>query len=110
MKLLFDVWSVGKMLMTSCCGLNVADWNASLPEATRPVDVAALIKCYLASLPEPLATFALYQEIRNARNSIHELRDALKKLPNANFMTLEFTTSLLLQVSQKSLVNKVVFS
>ncbi|XP_074588341.1 putative Rho GTPase-activating protein At5g61530 [Curcuma longa] len=83
------------------------DWNASLPEATRPVDVAALIKCYLASLPEPLATFNLYQEIRNARNSIHELRDALKKLPNANFMTLEFTTSLLLQVSQKSLINKM---
>ncbi|KAG6497913.1 uncharacterized Rho GTPase-activating protein At5g61530-like [Zingiber officinale] len=83
------------------------DWNASLPEATKPVDVAALIKCYLASLPEPLATFALYQEIRDARNGICELRDVLKKLPNVNYMTLEFTTSLLLQVSQKSLVNKM---
>ncbi|CAD5176003.1 unnamed protein product [Musa acuminata subsp. malaccensis] len=83
------------------------DWNGSIPEGVSPIDVAALVKCYLASLPEPLTTFALYHEIRNARSSISELRDSLKKLPNVNFMTLEFVTALLLQVSQKSLLNKM---
>ncbi|RRT48076.1 hypothetical protein B296_00031290 [Ensete ventricosum] len=83
------------------------DWNGSIPEGVSPNDVAALVKCYLASLPEPLTTFALYHEIRNARSSISELRDSLKKLPNVNYMTLEFVTALLLRVSQKSLLNKM---
>ncbi|XAR66108.1 hypothetical protein NMG60_11012193 [Bertholletia excelsa] len=81
--------------------------NASLPEGTNPVDVAALAKCYLASLPEPLTTFELYNEIRNARSSIHVMRNILKKLPTANYMTLELVTALLLRVSQKSLLNKM---
>lgn len=83
------------------------DWNASLPDGVNPVDVAALIKCYLASLPEPLTTFALYHDIRGARSSIPDMRNILKKLPNASFMTLEFVTALLLRVSQKSTVNKM---
>ncbi|KAL6989434.1 hypothetical protein U1Q18_015183 [Sarracenia purpurea var. burkii] len=83
------------------------DSNASLPEGINPIDVAALAKCYLASLPEPLTTFELYNEIRAARSSIHGMRNILKKLSTVNYMTLEFITALLLRVSQKSLLNKM---
>ncbi|KAK4838627.1 hypothetical protein QYF36_015193 [Acer negundo] len=83
------------------------DFNASLPEGVNPVDVAALAKCYLASLPEPLTTFYLYNEIKGARSSIHAMRTVLKKLPSVNYMTLEFITALLLRISQKSLLNKM---
>ncbi|KAJ4706594.1 small G protein family protein / RhoGAP family protein [Melia azedarach] len=83
------------------------DPNALLPEGVNPIDVAALAKYYLASLPEPLTTFELYNEIKGARSSIHAMRNALKKLSNANYMTLEYITALLLRVSQKSLLNKM---
>ncbi|KAL0382278.1 UNVERIFIED_CONTAM: putative Rho GTPase-activating protein [Sesamum calycinum] len=83
------------------------DPNASLPEGVNSIDVAALIKCYIASLPEPLTTFDLYDEIRNARSSINVMRNILKKLPTVNYMTLELVTALLLRVSQKSPLNKV---
>lgn len=83
------------------------DLSASLPEGANPVDVAALIKCYLASLPEPLTTFELYNEIKAARSSIRQMRNILQKLPTVNFMTLEFVTALLLRVSQKSILNKM---
>ncbi|KAF6146145.1 hypothetical protein GIB67_015583 [Kingdonia uniflora] len=83
------------------------DWTASLPEGVTPLDVAMLVKCYLASLPEPLTTFLLYHEIRSARSSIRAMRNLSKKLPNVNYMTLEFITALLLRVSQKSLLNKM---
>lgn len=91
--------------------LHVADSTASVPEGTTPVDVAALVKYYLASLPEPLTTLELYNEIRGARSSIYSMRNILKRLSSVNYMTLEFITALLLRVSQKSLLNKVgVFS
>lgn len=87
--------------------LHVADSTASVPEGTTPVDVAALVKYYLASLPEPLTTLELYNEIRSARSSIYSMRNILKRLSSVNYMTLEFITALLLRVSQKSLLNKV---
>ncbi|XP_010547780.1 PREDICTED: uncharacterized Rho GTPase-activating protein At5g61530 [Tarenaya hassleriana] len=83
------------------------DSDASIPEGVSPIDVAELMKCYLASLPVPLATFELYNEIKDARSSVHRMRTALQKLPNVNYVTLEFITSLLLHVSQKSLLNKM---
>jgi len=83
------------------------DSGASLPEGVSPIDVGALVKCYLASIPEPLTTFALYDELRDARVSIPDLRNILKKLPNVNYMTLEFVTALLLRVSRKSSLNKM---
>lgn len=89
----------------SCFAL--ADSGASLPEGVNPIDVGALVKCYLASIPEPLTTFSLYDELRAARVSIPDLRNILKKLPNVNYMTLEFVTALLLRVSRKSSLNKV---
>ncbi|KAF5805579.1 putative Rho GTPase activation protein [Helianthus annuus] len=82
------------------------DLNAPLPEGVNPIDVAALVKCYLASLPQPLITFELRNEIRGARSSIPLMRNILKKLPAVNYMTLELVTALLLRVSQKSLLNK----
>ncbi|KAJ8541440.1 hypothetical protein K7X08_002256 [Anisodus acutangulus] len=83
------------------------DQNAPIPEGVNPVDIAALMKCYLASLPDPLTTFELYNEIRGARSSIHSMKNTLKKLPTVNYMTLELITALLLRVSQKYLVNKM---
>ncbi|KAK9059670.1 hypothetical protein SSX86_020374 [Deinandra increscens subsp. villosa] len=83
------------------------DLNAPLPEGVNPIDVAALVKCYLASLPQPLITFELHNEIRGARSSIPLMRNILKKLPAVNYMTLELITALLLRVSQKSLLNKM---
>lgn len=77
------------------------------PENTNPLDIAILIKCYLASLPEPVATFDLYDEIKSARSSINVIRNVLKKLPTVNYMTLEFVTALMLRVCQKSVLNKV---
>ena len=84
-----------------------ADSGASLPDGVSPLDVAALIKCYLASIPELLTTFALYDELKDARVSIDDLKNILKKLPNVNYMTLEFVTALLLRVSRKSALNMV---
>lgn len=81
--------------------------NALLPESTNPLDIAVLIKCYLASLPEPVTTFELYDEIRSARTSINIIRNVLKRLPTVNYMTLEFVTALLLRVTQKSVLNKM---
>lgn len=89
------------------CLFSCSDPNASLPEGVDPVNIAALIKCYIASLPEPLTTFELYSDIRNARSSMHVMRNTLKRLPTVNYMTLELVTALLLCVSQKSFLNKV---
>jgi hypothetical protein len=83
------------------------DSGASLPEGVSPIDIGALIKCYLASIPDPLTTFALYDELRDARVSIPDIRNILKKLPNVNYMMLEFITALLLRVSCKSSLNKM---
>ncbi|KAM1269510.1 hypothetical protein ACFX13_001762 [Malus domestica] len=83
------------------------DSNAPLPEDVNPIDVAALVKCYLATLPEPLTTFELYNEIKGARSSIHAIRNMLRRLPTVNYTTLEFVTALLFRVSQKSVLNKM---
>ncbi|KAL6126927.1 hypothetical protein ACLB2K_074972 [Fragaria x ananassa] len=83
------------------------DSNASLPEGLSSIDVAALIKCYLATLPEPLTTIELYNDIRGARSSINAMRNVLKRLPTVNYTTLEFITALLMRVSQKSVLNKM---
>ncbi|CAI0450610.1 unnamed protein product [Linum tenue] len=82
------------------------DFDASLPDGINPIDVAFLMKCYLASLPEPLTTFEHYDAIKGARSNIHAMRNILKRLPTVNYMTLEFVTALFLRVSQKSLLNK----
>lgn len=89
--------------------MHVADSAASVPEGSNPVDVAALVKYYLASLPEPLTTLELYNEIKDARSNIYSMRNILKKLSSVNYMTLEFITALLLRASQKSLLNKVIW-
>ncbi|CAI8600619.1 unnamed protein product [Vicia faba] len=83
------------------------DSTASVPEGSNPVDVAALVKYYLASLPEPLTTFELYNEIKGARSNIYSMRNILKRLSSVNYMTLEFITALLLRASQKALLNKM---
>ncbi|KAL6509422.1 hypothetical protein OROGR_022732 [Orobanche gracilis] len=96
-----------KKVLRHLVALYNQDPNISLPEGVSSVDVAALIKCYIASLPEPLTTFELYNDIRNARSSMHLLRNILKKLPTVNYMTLELVTALLFRVSQKSPLNKM---
>ncbi|KAF3568850.1 hypothetical protein DY000_02011466 [Brassica cretica] len=83
------------------------DPSASIPEGVNPVDVAALMKYYLASLPTPLTTFELYNEIKDARSSVTRMRKSLQKLSSVNYNTLEFITALLLRVSQKAQLNKM---
>ncbi|CAN7012392.1 unnamed protein product [Brassica rapa subsp. trilocularis] len=83
------------------------DPSASIPEGVNPVDVAALMKYYLASLPTPLTTFELYNEIKDARSSVNRMRKSLQKLSSVNYNTLEFVTALLLRVSEKSQLNKM---
>lgn len=99
----------GQMIYLCYCShivLSISDPDAVPPENTNPLDSAVLIKCYLASLPEPLTTFELYDEIRSARSGINVIRNVLKRLPTVNYMTLEFITALLLRVNQKSVLNK----
>ena len=88
----------------------LTDPSASIPEGVNPVDVAALMKYYLASLPTPLTTFELYNEIKDARSSVNRMRKSLQKLSSVNYNTLEFVTALLLRVSEKSQLNKVGMS
>ncbi|GFZ15169.1 small G protein family protein [Actinidia rufa] len=92
-----------KKVVQQLVSLYNQDSNASLPEGISPLDVAALAKCYLASLPEPLTTFELYNEIRDARSRINVMRQILKKLPTVNYMALEFVTALLLRMDARSL-------
>lgn len=96
-----------KKVIQQLVSLYNQDPNASLPEGINPLDVATLIKCYFESLPEPLTTFELHDEIKRSRSSILGLRDVLKRLPTVNYMTLELVTALLLRVSQNSLLTKM---
>ncbi|KAH1074789.1 hypothetical protein J1N35_027117 [Gossypium stocksii] len=98
----YSIW-----IVIICRHMYITDFNAYIPEGVNPIDVAALAKYYIASLPEPLTTFELYDQIKSARSSIHAMRNVLKMLPSVNYMTLEFITALLLRVSQKSVLNKV---
>ncbi|WRX18461.1 Rho GTPase-activating protein domain - like 1 [Theobroma cacao] len=97
----------GKKVIQQLVSTYNQDFNASIPEGLSAIDVAALAKYYIASLPEPLTTFELYNEIKGSRSSIHAMRNVLKKLPSVNYMTLEFVTALLLCVSQKSVLNNM---
>ncbi|PIN09151.1 hypothetical protein CDL12_18268 [Handroanthus impetiginosus] len=103
---LFKAQGDKKVLRQLVCLYN-EDPNALLPEGVTAVDVATLVKCYVASLPEALTTFEMYNDIINARSNIHLMGNTLKKLPDVNYMTLELITALLLRVSQKSLLNKM---
>ncbi|KAI5073384.1 hypothetical protein GOP47_0011397 [Adiantum capillus-veneris] len=83
------------------------DWNTVIPEGTSPLDVAALLKRYLQMLPEPLLTYPVYNEIKEARGNVQQLADLLRTIPYAHYSTLECITLLLLRVSQKSALNKM---
>lgn len=83
------------------------DWNTRIPEGISPLDVAALLKRYLQMLPEPLLTFSVYNEVKEARGNSLQLADVVRTIPYAHYSTLECLTSLLLGVSQKSAINKM---
>jgi hypothetical protein len=87
-----------------------SDLNAMIPEGTDPLDVAALLKCYLQMLPEPLLTFSTYSEIRETGGNIRQLSDLLRTIPYPQYSTLKCIISLLHLISQKSTSNKVVMS
>lgn len=87
--------------------LNGADWNSPLVDGVSPIDVASLLKVYLRSLPEPILTFHLYNDVVDAGEDVRKWRDIVAKLPYANYATLECLTSVLLRTSQLSAINKV---
>ncbi|MCO5590828.1 hypothetical protein L7F22_044803 [Adiantum nelumboides] len=82
-------------------------WSMVIPNGTSPLDVAALLKRYLQMLPEPLLTYPVYNEIKEARGNVQQLADLLRTIPYAHYSTLECITLLLFQVSQKSGLNKM---
>ncbi|GBG72810.1 hypothetical protein CBR_g12377 [Chara braunii] len=84
------------------------DREASIPPGTSPATVGALIKHYFSVLPEPVLTWALYDDIVDAHgSSFRRLREIMGALPPANRATLECITALLLRVSKKSSLNKM---
>lgn len=83
------------------------DWNAIIPEGTSPNDVASLLKTYLQMLPEPLLTYAVYDEVKEARGNVRQLSDILRTIPYAHYSTLECLLAFLLRISQKSTLNKM---
>ncbi|EPS70752.1 hypothetical protein M569_04008 [Genlisea aurea] len=104
---LFKAQGDRKVIRYLVSAYNNKDPDYPLPEGLSAVDVAALMKCYITSLPEPLTTFELYPKIRNAHSSIPAMRSILKNLPSANYMTLELITALLLRVSERAVLNKM---
>ncbi|KAL4572949.1 hypothetical protein LXL04_019738 [Taraxacum kok-saghyz] len=54
------------------------DLYAPLPEYVNANDIAALVKCYLASVPQPLITSDLHNEVCGSCFSIPQMRNILK--------------------------------
>eukprot|EP00252_Welwitschia_mirabilis_P004809 TRINITY_DN15116_c0_g1_i1.p1 TRINITY_DN15116_c0_g1~~TRINITY_DN15116_c0_g1_i1.p1 ORF type:complete len:396 (+),score=85.92 TRINITY_DN15116_c0_g1_i1:622-1809(+) len=96
-----------KRVIQALVSLFNEDWNAPLPEGASPIDVAALIKVYLWSLPEPLIPVYMYNDIKSAKGNVNQLRSILKRLPNVNHATLELITALLQKISQTYILNKM---
>lgn len=83
------------------------DWNAPIPQGTNPTDVAELLKIYLNMLPEPLLTFSVYDEVKEAGGNVKKLSDLVRTIPYSHYSTLECLMGLLLRISLKSALNKM---
>lgn len=75
---------------------------------------ASLLKLYIRELPDPLFTFALYEEFVRSHSQtvdkysrVGSLKSLLTKLPPAHFNLLRFLAGLLKEISQHSHYNKM---
>lgn len=75
--------------------------------------VASVLKCYLRSLPEPLLTFELYNEIMNVSQINNEqqkktaILHILKQLPEVNYNNLRYLMKFLSLLSENNQRNKM---
>ncbi|XP_069840097.1 rho GTPase-activating protein 17 isoform X2 [Dendropsophus ebraccatus] len=78
-----------------------------------PHAVAGALKSYLRELPEPLMTFALYDEwiaagnIQDQNTKLQSLWVVCQKLPKPNFDNFRYLVKFLAKLSQSSDVNKM---
>ncbi|XP_075686634.1 rho GTPase-activating protein 17 isoform X2 [Rhinoderma darwinii] len=78
-----------------------------------PHAVAGALKSYLRELPEPLMTFALYDEwiaagnIQDQNTKLQSLWVVCQKLPKPNFENFRYLVKFLAKLSQSSDVNKM---
>ncbi|CAJ0915394.1 unnamed protein product [Ranitomeya imitator] len=78
-----------------------------------PHAVAGALKSYLRELPEPLMTFALYEEwiaagnVQDQNTKLQNLWVVCQKLPKTNFENFRYLVKFLAKLSQSSDVNKM---
>ncbi|XP_044158847.1 rho GTPase-activating protein 17 isoform X2 [Bufo gargarizans] len=78
-----------------------------------PHAVAGALKSYLRELPEPLMTFALYDEwiaagnVQDQSTKLQSLWVVCQKLPKPNFENFRYLVKFLAKLSQSSDVNKM---
>ncbi|KAM6945488.1 rho GTPase-activating protein 1 [Aplochiton taeniatus] len=78
---------------------------------------AVILKTFLRELPEPVLTYALYNDIVNFHNvdleaeaKVAAMRTLLESLPEENYATLRYLVNFLAQVASYSEVNKMTNS
>lgn len=75
--------------------------------------IAGVLKSYLRDLPEPLLTFALYDDFVNATARSTEdqrkraILNAVNQLPTANYLNLRYLTKFLVELALRSAQNKM---
>lgn len=73
---------------------------------------AVILKMFLRELPEPLLTFALYDDIvkfnsTDETNVVAALQKMMQTLPEENYAVLQYLTQFLVQISSNSEKNKM---
>lgn len=111
--LLFSATGKSK-LMRMKSALDADFITAPIPPEYLDVHVvASVLKCYLRSLPEPLLTFKLYQEIMEVSQIMNEqqrktaILNLLGRLPEANYNNLRYLMKFLSLLSEKNQRNKM---
>ncbi len=75
--------------------------------------IASVLKSYLRSLPEPLLTFAFYNEFLDAANIQNDqqrkavILNIVNKLPEGNYNNLKYLMKFLMLLSEKNQHNKM---
>eukprot|EP01114_Cavostelium_apophysatum_P017619 TRINITY_DN5287_c0_g1_i1.p1 TRINITY_DN5287_c0_g1~~TRINITY_DN5287_c0_g1_i1.p1 ORF type:complete len:1075 (+),score=218.43 TRINITY_DN5287_c0_g1_i1:219-3443(+) len=72
-----------------------------------PHIVAGLLREFLNDLPEPLLTYALYEDFVTSRGKGDRFYYGLSKLPEENAAVLKLVISLLQKIAQNSAMNKI---
>jgi hypothetical protein len=95
-----------------CCYSSVSKFQRNptslIPVGCDPVDVAAAVKVYLRSLPEPLLTFSLYTAVvQSGEADVSYMAELTQLLPRARRATLECVLALLSRVASHSPITRM---